>query len=100
MFFKGYNLLNYFKRDGKIKPDINFRVVCCDIALGQNEDSSMVVFANGSTISFDKYNNLTSKRGDKSKWYPFIDENGNGCVTNVLTGETFVDWTKEELEEE
>lgn len=43
-----------------------------------------------------------SHRGARSNyiWNPFIDEDGNGCVTNVLTGETFIDWTKEELEEQ
>lgn len=59
------------------------------------------ILRNGSTIEATNASRRDVARGSGANyiWEPFIDENGNGCCTNVLTGETYLDWTKEELED-
>lgn len=67
-------------------------------------------FKNGSVILSDKEIKTTgnttleigNQRGISANqiWETFIDEDGNGCCTNVLTGDTYLDWTKEELDGE
>ena len=78
MIFKGYNPMKYFRKDDKSSPKREIKIVSVDIAKPQPDNF----------------------RGQRSNyiWQPFIDEEGNGCCTNVLTGETYLDWTNEELE--
>lgn len=64
------------------------------------DNKAKVKFSNGSEVYCSSSNNNCRGRSSKQIWQPFIDENGNGCCTNVLTGETYLDWTKEELEDE
>lgn len=60
--------------------------------------SVLKILRNGSTIEATNASRREISRGFGANfiWEPFIDENGNGCCTNVLTGETYLDWTKED----
>lgn len=63
-----------------------------------NKDNDRTIkFSNESVIYYSSSKN--DCRGNKSNeiWHPFINEDGNGCCMNILTGDTYLDYNKEEL---
>lgn len=80
MIFKGYNPMNYFRKNKKSTDKREIKIISLDIAKPQPDNCR--------------------GHGSNYIWQPFIDGDGNGCCTNILTGETYLDWTEEELENE